>query len=68
MGRPAGHFVYPQQLLVTDLVAHYADKGGDTEFGVRDVALHDVESARRVGAPGRADRGATRARPASRRS
>lgn len=39
------HFVYPQQLLVTDLVAHYADKGGDIEFEVRDVALHDIESA-----------------------
>lgn len=38
------HFVYPQQKLVTDLVAHYVDGGGDARFGVRDVVLHDIES------------------------
>lgn len=39
------HFVYPQPLLVTDLVAAYADTaGGDIRFGVRDVELHDLES------------------------
>ncbi|MET8784464.1 4-hydroxybenzoate 3-monooxygenase [Streptomyces sp. NPDC004589] len=38
------HFVYPQPLLVTDLVREYADtKGGDIRFGVRDVELHDVD-------------------------
>ncbi|MEU8785358.1 4-hydroxybenzoate 3-monooxygenase [Streptomyces sp. NPDC048637] len=41
------HFVYPQPLLVTDLVASYADRaGGDVRFGVREVALHDIDSAR----------------------
>lgn len=38
------HFVYPQQELVTDLVAHYADGGGNVVFGVRDVVLHDIDS------------------------
>ncbi|MED7821453.1 4-hydroxybenzoate 3-monooxygenase [Streptomyces chiangmaiensis] len=39
------HFVYPQPLLVTDLVREYTDvKGGDIRFGVRDVELHDVDS------------------------
>ncbi|MEV7139942.1 4-hydroxybenzoate 3-monooxygenase [Streptomyces tauricus] len=32
------HYVYPQPLLVTDLVREYADvRGGDIRFGVRDV-------------------------------
>ncbi len=39
------HFVYPQQLLVTDLVAQYTDAGGEAVFGVRDVRLHDLTSA-----------------------
>ncbi len=40
------HFIYPQQKLVADLVAGYADdQGGDIRFGVRDVELHDLESA-----------------------
>jgi p-hydroxybenzoate 3-monooxygenase len=38
----ARHFVYPQQLLVTDLVAAYTDHGGDTRFEVADVRLYDV--------------------------
>ncbi|MFF5042417.1 4-hydroxybenzoate 3-monooxygenase [Streptomyces nigra] len=38
------HWVYPQQLLVTDLVREYADvRGGEIRFGVRDVELHDVD-------------------------
>lgn len=38
------HYVYPQPLLVTDLVREYADvRGGDIRFGVRDVELHDVD-------------------------
>lgn len=48
-GRFSGqsHFVYPQPLLVTDLVAAYADAaGGDVRFGVRDVRLHDVDTDR----------------------
>ncbi|MEU3922999.1 4-hydroxybenzoate 3-monooxygenase [Streptomyces sp. NPDC029004] len=41
------HFVYPQQLLVTDLVRSYADEaGGDIRFGVRDVELHAIDSDR----------------------
>lgn len=37
------HYVYPQPLLVTDLVREYADaRGGDIRFGVRDVALSGI--------------------------
>ncbi|MFH9675911.1 4-hydroxybenzoate 3-monooxygenase [Streptomyces sp. NPDC017405] len=41
------HWVYPQPLLVTDLVREYADvRGGAIRFGVRDVRLHDLDSDR----------------------
>ncbi|MET8246839.1 4-hydroxybenzoate 3-monooxygenase [Streptomyces sp. NPDC005202] len=41
------HFVYPQPLLVTDLVREYADvRGGDIRFGVRDVRLHNTDTDR----------------------
>ncbi|MGW5633730.1 4-hydroxybenzoate 3-monooxygenase [Streptomyces sp. NPDC003832] len=41
------HYIYPQPLLVTDLVREYADvRGGAIRFGVRDVALHDLDSKR----------------------
>jgi p-hydroxybenzoate 3-monooxygenase len=41
------HYVYPQPLLVTDLVHEYADvRGGDIRFGVRDVRLHDLDTDR----------------------
>ncbi|MDO0928776.1 4-hydroxybenzoate 3-monooxygenase [Streptomyces sp. TG1A-8] len=41
------HHVYPQPLLVTDLVREYADvRGGDIRFGVRDVRLHDLDTDR----------------------
>ncbi|WP_086741725.1 FAD-dependent monooxygenase, partial [Streptomyces glaucescens] len=41
------HFVYPQPLLVSDLVREYADvRGGDIRFGVRDVRLHDLDTDR----------------------
>ncbi|MFF4507676.1 4-hydroxybenzoate 3-monooxygenase [Streptomyces sp. NPDC001401] len=41
------HFVYPQPLLVTDLVREYADvRGGAIRFGVRDVRLHDLDTDR----------------------
>jgi p-hydroxybenzoate 3-monooxygenase len=41
------HWVYPQPLLVTDLVREYVDvRGGDARFSVRDVELHDLETAR----------------------
>ncbi|WP_030952794.1 FAD-dependent monooxygenase, partial [Streptomyces sp. NRRL S-481] len=39
------HFVYPQPLLVTDLVREYADvRGGQIRFGVRDVRVHGIET------------------------
>jgi p-hydroxybenzoate 3-monooxygenase len=38
------HYVYPQQELVTDLVVHFVEGGGDAVFGVRDVALHGIDS------------------------
>ncbi|MGW7368016.1 4-hydroxybenzoate 3-monooxygenase [Streptomyces sp. NPDC054841] len=41
------HFVYPQPLLVKDLVRAYADDaGGDVRFGVRDVELHAIDTER----------------------
>ncbi|MGK3201688.1 4-hydroxybenzoate 3-monooxygenase [Amycolatopsis sp. MEPSY49] len=38
------HFVYPQQLLVTDLVGQYTDAGGEAVFEVSDVRLHGLTS------------------------
>jgi p-hydroxybenzoate 3-monooxygenase len=39
------HWVYPQPLLVTDLVREYADvRGGAARFGVRDVELRDLDT------------------------
>ncbi|WSQ07612.1 4-hydroxybenzoate 3-monooxygenase [Streptomyces sp. NBC_01231] len=41
------HYVYPQPLLVTDLVREYADvRGGEIRFGVRDVRVHDLDTDR----------------------
>ena len=41
------HFVYPQPLLVTDLVREYADvRGGEIRFGVQDVQLHELDTDR----------------------
>jgi p-hydroxybenzoate 3-monooxygenase len=40
------HFVYPQQLLVTDLLAAYTDNGGEAHFTVTDVRLHDLDTDR----------------------
>ncbi|WP_275465645.1 4-hydroxybenzoate 3-monooxygenase [Streptomyces noursei] len=41
------HFVYPQPLLVADLLAAYADRaGGAVRFEVRDVQLHDLDGPR----------------------
>ncbi|WP_340383706.1 4-hydroxybenzoate 3-monooxygenase [Streptomyces sp. SS7] len=38
------HWVYPQPLLVTDLVREYVDvRGGDARFSVRDVELRDLD-------------------------
>jgi p-hydroxybenzoate 3-monooxygenase len=38
------HYVYPQQFLVTDLIAQYVDAGGEAVFEVSDVQLHDLMS------------------------
>ncbi|MGW0583227.1 FAD-dependent monooxygenase, partial [Streptomyces sp. NPDC002920] len=39
------HWVYPQPLLVTDLVREYVDvRGGDARFSVRDVELHELNT------------------------
>ncbi|MFD9189696.1 4-hydroxybenzoate 3-monooxygenase [Streptomyces phaeochromogenes] len=41
------HYVYPQPLLVTDLVREYADvRGGDVRFGVRDVEPAGIDTDR----------------------
>ncbi|MEV0225844.1 4-hydroxybenzoate 3-monooxygenase [Streptomyces sp. NPDC050704] len=41
------HYVYPQPLLVTDLVREYADvRGGDIRFGVRDVEPDGIDTDR----------------------
>jgi p-hydroxybenzoate 3-monooxygenase len=41
------HFVYPQPLLVTDLVREYVDvRGGEALFGVQDVQVHDLDTDR----------------------
>jgi p-hydroxybenzoate 3-monooxygenase len=41
------HYIYPQPLLVTDLVREYADvRGGEIRFGVQDVQLHDLDTER----------------------
>ena len=41
------HWVYPQPLLVADLAHEYVDvRGGDARFSVRDVELHDLDTAR----------------------
>ncbi|MBK1783556.1 4-hydroxybenzoate 3-monooxygenase [Prauserella cavernicola] len=38
------HYVYPQQLLVTDLVRRYLERGGRAVFEVGDALPHDIES------------------------
>nr|WP_314219564.1 4-hydroxybenzoate 3-monooxygenase [Streptomyces sp. DSM 40713] len=41
------HWVYPQPLLVTDLVHEYVHvRGGDARFSVCDVELHDLDTGR----------------------
>jgi p-hydroxybenzoate 3-monooxygenase len=41
------HYIYPQPLLVTDLVREYADvRGGEIRFGVQDVEVHDLDTER----------------------
>jgi p-hydroxybenzoate 3-monooxygenase len=38
------HFVYPQQNLVTDLLAAYVDDGADARFLARDVRLSNLDT------------------------
>ncbi|MFI1441449.1 4-hydroxybenzoate 3-monooxygenase [Streptomyces fructofermentans] len=41
------HYVYPQPVLVTDLVREYADvRGGEIRFGVRDVDAEGIDTDR----------------------
>ncbi|RVU27947.1 4-hydroxybenzoate 3-monooxygenase [Streptomyces antnestii] len=41
------HFIYPQPMLVTDLLREYTDvRGGTVRFDVRDVRVHDVDTDR----------------------
>ncbi|MFJ7212923.1 4-hydroxybenzoate 3-monooxygenase [Amycolatopsis sp. NPDC098790] len=42
IGRGEPHTVYPQQLLVTDLIAEYRARGGEVRFG---VTVTDVDAA-----------------------
>lgn len=44
LGRGETHTVYPQQDLVTDLVAEYLDRGGELRFGVTVTGV-DAETA-----------------------
>ena len=46
LGRRECHTVYPQQELVTDLLAHYLGIGGRISFGTEAVAVTDVHSPR----------------------
>ncbi|HEX6341003.1 4-hydroxybenzoate 3-monooxygenase [Umezawaea sp.] len=39
LGRGESHTVYPQQDLVTDLIAEYLDRGGELRFGVTATAV-----------------------------
>ncbi|WP_200797354.1 4-hydroxybenzoate 3-monooxygenase [Streptoalloteichus hindustanus] len=40
------HYVYPQQELVTDLVAAFLGTGGDLRFQAEGVRLHDLDTER----------------------
>ncbi|MDI2125434.1 4-hydroxybenzoate 3-monooxygenase [Yinghuangia seranimata] len=46
LGTGEPHTVYPQQHLVTDLLAHYLDAGGRIRFGTEAVAVHDADTPR----------------------
>ncbi|MEU9253751.1 4-hydroxybenzoate 3-monooxygenase [Streptomyces sp. NPDC048270] len=45
LGRGEQHTVYPQQNLVTDLLARYLDAGGRIRFGTEALAVHDADGA-----------------------
>ncbi|MBC9718959.1 4-hydroxybenzoate 3-monooxygenase [Streptomyces sp. TRM66268-LWL] len=46
LGRGERHTVYPQQALVTDLLAHYLAAGGRIHFETEVVAVHDANGHR----------------------
>ncbi|MEI5527087.1 4-hydroxybenzoate 3-monooxygenase [Streptomyces brasiliscabiei] len=46
LGRGERHTVYPQQLLVTDLLTRFLDAGGRIEFGTEAVAVLDADTDR----------------------
>lgn len=46
LGRGESHTVYPQQELVTDLLARFLDRGGRIEFGTEALAVLDPDTGR----------------------
>ncbi|MFI5672699.1 4-hydroxybenzoate 3-monooxygenase [Streptomyces sp. NPDC051704] len=46
LGQGGQHHVYPQQQLVTDLLAHYLDLGGRIRFHTEALAVHDADGTR----------------------
>ncbi|MYW65253.1 4-hydroxybenzoate 3-monooxygenase [Streptomyces sp. SID8379] len=46
LGRGERHTVYPQQALVSDLLAHYLDAGGRIRFGTEALAVQGAEGDR----------------------
>jgi p-hydroxybenzoate 3-monooxygenase len=60
LGRGDRHTVYPQQELVTDLLAQYLDAGGRVRFGTEALAVRDADGTRPTvearGADGRPER------------
>ncbi|MER5885405.1 4-hydroxybenzoate 3-monooxygenase [Streptomyces sp. NPDC001941] len=46
LGLGEQHTVYPQQHLVTDLLAQFLDSGGQVRFGAEALAVHDADGER----------------------
>ncbi|MEW2567110.1 4-hydroxybenzoate 3-monooxygenase [Streptomyces sp. NPDC047070] len=46
LGQRERHTVYPQQDLVSDLLARFLERGGQVRFGTEAVAVHDADSGR----------------------
>lgn len=46
LGRGERHTVYPQQQLVSDLLARFVAAGGRVDFATEAVAVHDADSGR----------------------
>lgn len=43
LGQREVHTVYPQQFLVTDLIAEFLDRGGDIRFGTTVTGMHGLD-------------------------